>query len=232
MPETHYTAWFRFRSSAPAEDAFHVISFSGTEGLNTLFSFTIELASLNADIDAAAMLATEAEFAILREGAPDAVFRGFPARVDQGGHFGDYTFYTVELRPAFWKLTRLVGSAVFLNKKIREAAAEVLHSQQFFRFEHEFRLTRDYPAPEFAMQYGESLYDYLLFRMEQQGVYFYFAPDGDRVIFADAPQSHQDAAAKLAYSPASGLDHARREEVLQSFAMARAPLPSASAATP
>ena len=134
MPDTHYTEWFRFTSEALPEDTFHVIRFSGTEGLNRLFSFTIELASRNADLDTEALLNEPAAFTILREGDADpAVFKGYPARVDLGGHFGGFTFYTVELRPAFWKLTRLVGSAVFVNKKLRDATDEILRSQQFFK---------------------------------------------------------------------------------------------------
>ena len=225
MPDHAYTEWFRFRSSALPEDSFHVIRFTGTEGLNTLFSFTIELASRNANIDAESMLNAEAEFTILRENAPNAVFKGYPARVDQGGHFGDFIFYTVELRPAFWKLTQIWQSAIFLNKTLRDTAEELLNSQRFFQFRREFRLIRDYPAPEFAMQYEESLYDYILFRMEEQGAYFFFAPDSDRVIFADAPDSHDTSAATLSYSPASGLDFNRRQEILYTFSLSQSPLP-------
>ena len=35
------------------------------------------------------------------------------------------------------------------------------------------------------MQYEDGLFDYILFRMEEQGTDF-LAPDGDRVLFEDA----------------------------------------------
>ena len=75
-------------------------------------------------VDTGALLSAPATFTILREGAPDAVFSGYPARVEQGGHFNGYAYYTVELRPAFWKLTQVVQSAIFLN----QTAEEVTHS--------------------------------------------------------------------------------------------------------
>ncbi|MDO5483975.1 MAG: type VI secretion system tip protein TssI/VgrG, partial [Desulfovibrionaceae bacterium] len=218
--------WFRFTSQDLPEDLFHVVRFVGTEGLNTLFSFTIELVSADASVDPDLLLNAPATFTILRENAEDAVFQGYPAKVEQGGHFNGYTYYTVELRPSFWKLTQIRQSAIFLDKTVKDVAKSLLHSQKFFAFPHEFRLLRsDYPSPEFAMQYEESIYDYILWRMEEQGAYFYFAPDGDRVIFADAPQSHDAAAGRIHYSPASGLENTVREEVVTSFCLSRTPLP-------
>ena len=48
MQERRYTEWFRFVSQGVPGDAFHVVRFRGTEGLNTLFNFTIELVSADA----------------------------------------------------------------------------------------------------------------------------------------------------------------------------------------
>ena len=226
MPDSHPTELFHFTSSALPTETFHVTHFSGTEGLNALFSFTIALVSTNASVDPAKVLDAPASFIIRRDNGEDAVFQGYPARMEQGGMFNGYAYYKVELRPAFWKLTQAVQSAIFLNKNIQEVANELLNSQQFFSISHEFRLTRsDYPSPEFAMQYGESVYDYILWRMEEQGAYFYFAPDGDKIIFADAPQSHDTAPITVHYSPASGLEGDKREEVLTTFILAQSPLP-------
>jgi|GEM_PF-3223305 type VI secretion system VgrG family protein len=226
MPDRTPTELFHFASAALPPETFHVTHFSGTEGLNTLFSFTIDLVSPNASVDAAKVLGSPAIFTIRRDNGEDAVFRGFPARMEQGGLFNGYAYYQVELRPAFWKLTKPVQSAIFLDKSVQDVARELLNGQQFFNIPHEFRLTRsDYPKPEFAMQYGESVYDYILWRMEEQGAYFYFAPDGDRVIFADAPQSHDAAPVTVRYSPASGLEGDKREEVLTDFILTQTPLP-------
>ena len=84
---------------------------------------------------------------------------------------------------------------------------------------------RSYPSQEFAMQYEESIYDYILWRMEEQGAYFYFSPEGDKVIFADTPKSHDASAATVFYSPATGLENNHREEVISSFSLSQTPLP-------
>ena len=225
MQDSRYTEWFRFVSQNLPEDTFHVVRFTGTEGLNTLFSFTIDLVSSNVAVDTAALLSAPATFTILREDAPDAVFSGYPARVEQGGYFNGYAYYTVELRPAFWKLTQVVQSSIFLNQDIQDVTRSLLSGQQFFLIPYEFRLMRSYPSPEFSMQYEESVYNYILWRMEEQGAYFYFSPKGDTVIFADTPQSHDASSATLFYSPTTGLENNKREEVISSFSLAQTPLP-------
>ncbi|MBO4793775.1 MAG: type VI secretion system tip protein VgrG, partial [Deltaproteobacteria bacterium] len=226
MPDRAYTELFHFTSAALPPETFHVVRFRGTEGLNRLFSFSIDLVSQDSSVDARKVLGDSAVFTIRRQSGGDAVFQGFPTRVEQSGHFNGWTYYQVKLRPAFWKLAQIVQSAIFLDKTIQDVANELLNSQQFFSIPHEFRFTRsDYPAQEFAMQYGESVYDYILWRMEEQGAYFFFAPDGDKIIFADSPQSHDAPSITVSYSPATGLEGEKREEVLTAFTMARTPLP-------
>lgn len=220
------TELFRFTSKALPENTFHVLRFHGTEGINTLFSFTIDLVSTNVSVDAGKILSEKASFVIKRANGQNAVFVGYPARIEQGGFFNGYAFYSVELRPALWKLTQAAQSAIFLKQNVQKVVDDLLAREKFFPVAHEFRLTKkDYPTPEFAMQYGESLYEYILFRLEEQGVYYYFAKDTDTVVFADAPTSHDKAAATLTYSPVSGLEGALREEVLTDFTLTQTPLP-------
>ena len=229
MP-TPLTERFRFFSPVQTEKPFHVIGFTGVEGLHRLFDFHIDLVCADAAVDTGKLLAAPCRFEVLRDDdAAPAVFSGYPAQVEQRGFFNGYAYYAVHLRPTFWKLSGIRQSAVFLDKKLEDVLRELMTSQPFFQFPHEFRLmARDYPKPEFAMQYQESLYDYMCWRMEEQGAYFYFEEKNgaDTVVFADAPQSHSvENAPRLAYSPVSGLEGERREEVVVSFSLAQTPLP-------
>ena len=125
-----YKEWFRFSSAALPEEELHVVRFSGREGLNELFSFTIDLVSKNTQLNPGKILHAAAEFSILRKrGQPPAVFRGYPTRMDQGGHFNGWTYYTIELGPACKRLTQIRQSAIFLNKDIRDTARELLTSR-------------------------------------------------------------------------------------------------------
>ena len=106
MAESKYTELFRFEADGMPEDTFHVLSFRGTEALSSLFSFDVELVSKNMSLDLEELLAGNAKLTIKRGGGfPDAVFAGRPAAARQTGSFGEYAYYSVTLRPAFWKFT-------------------------------------------------------------------------------------------------------------------------------
>ena len=227
MAESKYTELFRFEADGMPEDTFHVLSFRGTEALSSLFSFDVELVSKNMSLDLEELLSGNAKLTIKRGGGfPDAVFAGRPAAARQSGSFGEYAYYSVTLRPAFWKFTQLVQSAIFLNKTAPETVDELISEERGFPLSFEMRLTAEYPKQEFAMQHEESVYDYITWRMEQQGAYFYFAPDGDKVIFSDSPQSHDGSAGTIYYSPATGLEGDKAGEVATSFSLCQTPLPA------
>ena len=227
MAESKYTELFRFEADGMPEDTFHVLSFRGTEALSSLFSFDVELVSKNMSLDLEELLAGNAKLTIKRGGGfPDAVFAGRPAAARQSGSFGEYAYYSVTLRPAFWKFTQLVQSAIFLNKTAPETVDELISEERGFPLSFEMRLTAEYPKQEFAMQHEESVYDYITWRMEQQGAYFYFAPDGDKVIFSDSPQSHDGSAGTIYYSPATGLEGDKTGEVATAFSLCQTPLPA------
>ena len=227
MAESKYTELFRFEADGMPEDTFHVLSFRGTEALSSLFSFDVELVSKNMSLDLEELLSGNAKLTIKRGGGfPDAVFAGRPAAARQTGSFGEYAYYSVTLRPAFWKFTQLVQSAIFLNKTAPETVDELISEERGFPLNFEMRLTAEYPKQEFAMQHEESVYDYIAWRMEQQGTYFYFAPDGDKVIFSDSPQSHDGPAGTIYYSPATGLEGDKTGEVATSFSLCQTPLPA------
>ena len=227
MAESKYTELFRFEADGMPEDTFHVLSFRGTEALSSLFSFDVELVSKNMSLDLEELLAGNAKLTIKRGGGfPDAVFAGRPAAARQSGSFGEYAYYSVTLRPAFWKFTQLVQSAIFLNKTAPETVDELISEERGFPLSFEMRLTAEYPKQEFAMQHEESVYDYIAWRMEQQGAYFYFAPDGDKVIFSDSPQSHDGSAGTIYYSPATGLEGDKTGEVATAFSLCQTPLPA------
>ncbi|MDR2673746.1 MAG: type VI secretion system Vgr family protein [Opitutaceae bacterium] len=223
------TELFRFVSRALPDETLHVIRFQGREGINELFSFTIELVSPNMSLDTEKLLSDRAVFHITREDGTQAVFNGYPSRVEQGGAFNGYCYYTVELRPALWKMTQIVQSRLFLNQTLGETLTELLRSEPFFSFPFALDFAgTDYPRREFAMQYEESVYDYLAWRLEEQGAYYYFeqSEERDTLHFADGPTAHLAAhTAVLRYAPVSGLEGARISENVIAFRLSQSQMP-------
>ncbi|MBO4684859.1 MAG: type VI secretion system tip protein VgrG, partial [Desulfovibrio sp.] len=222
---------FRFQSAALGPDAepLHVLRFSGTEGFSRLFSFDISLATRQKDIDTDAVLANPAVLAILRPGGNVARFTGYPTSLSLSSSYGGWQFWTLRLQPALWKLTQQVENRIFLDCTVQELAKEVLDKAASLQIDYDFRLYGAYGKQEFAMQHNESLYGFLAWKLERDGIYFFFdeTDTGGRVVFADAKEAHPDLpdGSELRYSPTSGLEAVHLEEVVSSFGMTASPLP-------
>ena len=221
---------FLFQSEGAPEKAFRVVRFSGREGLNILYRFEITLASQSRpDLDK--VLASPAKLTILRDGGSHAVFHGYPTLCAQNGHSNGWTFYTLVLQPAFWKTANVVMNQIFLDNDVKEILEETLKKNGAFESEHAFKLNGSYPKLDFSMQYNESVYDYMAFQMEKNGIYYYFdqQSSGEKLIFADSKDAHAKLpqTPSLRYSPVSGLENAHREELVASFSLNQTPLPKA-----
>ncbi|MBQ1539941.1 MAG: type VI secretion system tip protein VgrG [Desulfovibrio sp.] len=222
---------FRFQSAALAPDGepLHVLRFSGTEGFSRLFAFDISLATRRTGLDADALLTNPATLFILRPNGGLARFTGYPTSLALSSSYNGWQFWTLRLQPALWKLTQQVENRIYLDCTVEELAREVLDQAASMATDYEFRLYGSYGKQDFSMQLNESLYDFLAWKLERDGIYYFFDETGEgaRVVFADAKEAHPDlpGGSELRYSPTSGLEAVHLEEVVSSFGMTAAPLP-------
>lgn len=221
---------FRFHSQPVKEmDALRVVRFTGTEGLNMLYSFEIVLATQKNSLPLEEMLIYPAKLVILREDGRHATFSGLPTAIQQTTRYKGWTFYKLTLQPAFWKFSQIVQSRFYVDKNIREIIDGALGSIDYFHLSHEFRLYGNYDKQEFSMQHNESTYNFLAWKMERDGIYYYFdeKDEGEHLVFCDLPAAHEplDLTPDLYYSPTSGLESTHRDEVISTFSLNVSPLP-------
>ena len=228
--ELHARERFLFASRALQDDgALHVVRFSGQEGINMLYSFDITLATRESSLPVEEMLASGARLSIVRDNGSRASFSGFPTRIVQTSRYNDWTFYELTLQPGFWYYSQITQNSFFINKNVRQILSGCLDMMNNYGLTYEFNLSREYPVQEFSMQHNESMYDYMAWKMERDGIYYYFSEgdQGEHLIFTDSRLAHEPLAATptLRYSPVSGMEHAHREEVVTSFSRCSMPLP-------
>ena len=221
---------FRFQTQALRdENALRVVRFTGAEGLSTLYRFEIVLATQHVALPLERMLAEPARLVILREDGRHATFSGLPTHIQQTTRYNDWTFYKLTLQPAFWKFTQIVQNSFHIDRTVREIIDTSLDSVAYFDVSREFRLMGKYDTQEFSMQHNESIYDFLAWKMERDGIYYFFdeKDDGEHLVFADDPLAHAPLATTpdLYYSPTSGLEAAHRDEVISTFSLNVSPLP-------
>lgn len=222
---------FSFTSDALSRDhALLVLRFHGTEGLSSLYSFNISLATQLDSLPLEDMLASRARFVIKKgDSGRDAVFSGYIGSIAQTSRYNDWTFYEVTLHPGLWYATKTVQNNFFIDKNVREILEQCLGKLERCCPKYEFRLAQEYLKQDFSMQNNETLYDYMAWKMERDGLYYFFeeANDGERLVITDSRLTHVNVEGvnPLRYSPGSGLENAHREEVIPSFSLTCTPLP-------
>lgn len=229
-PDTHdITERFQFTSECLPKDGFHVVRFAGTEGLNSLYRFEITLASQSTHLSIERLLSSPAKLTLLREDGRHAHFHGYITQFTQSTHYNGWTFYTAVLQPRFWKLTQLVQNRIYLNKNVKDLVEEALFNATIQGMNTSFKLQGSYEPQAFSMQYNESLYDYIAWKLERDGLYYFFdqESDGESIVFTDNKYAHTSLkdTPTLTYSPTSGLENAHREEVISSFVLHQTQLP-------
>jgi type VI secretion system secreted protein VgrG len=225
---------FSFVSQAYAADTFDVVRMQGREALSQLFRFELVLVANDAAIDLAKMLQNNATFTI---GAPSGgahlrpltPYSGMLAEFEQLHHASGYTFYRAVLVPRAWRLTLMRTCEVYLNEQtIPQIVSRVLRDAQLTGSAVEMKLTGSYRPRSYVCQFQESHFDFVSRWLEKEGMYYYFAQNGeaDTLTIVDDRAMHAANVLPVNYRPSGELDTGVAPDSIQSFVCRVTPLPA------
>ncbi|MFO0838744.1 MAG: type VI secretion system tip protein TssI/VgrG [Phycisphaerae bacterium] len=194
-------------------DDLRVTAFSGEEGISELFSFQVELCSPGEPISVDAVIGKPCLLEIAgNEGS--RFVNGIVWRFERTGQARRFTYYSVQIVPVHWLLTKRQSCRIFqahncsdmtvpgIMKKVFELAGIPEERQRF-------ALTGSYTAREYVVQYRETDMDFISRLMEEEGIFFFYehAVDGHKMVVADSPSAHKPAGVhgEAAFRDASGL---------------------------
>ncbi|WP_432738124.1 type VI secretion system Vgr family protein [Maridesulfovibrio sp. FT414] len=220
---------FAFESKAVDKNSFSVVRFRGTEGLSTIYRFSIMLISEKSDLDIGAILQNPAEFTIKRDDG-DIPFKGMLSSFEQMHQAGKVCFYRAELVPKLWWATLTHCNQIFLNETPKGFLGDVLKKAGLKEgLSFDFKLQGSYPTWEYVCQYDESHFNFVSRWMERDGMYYYFeqTDQGEKMVITDTHIAHSPMkeGTSLSYSPPSNLDHTHRDEIVKNFMLKQQPLP-------
>ncbi|MDD6088901.1 MAG: type VI secretion system tip protein TssI/VgrG [Desulfovibrionaceae bacterium] len=218
---------FIFRTGAMPDGTFHILRFSGTEGISALYRFELTLVTQEQELPAESLLSEPAMLLIRRENAPDTFFHGILTEFTELSRQNGWSYCKAVLQPKAWKLTQRIFNAIDLDCTIPQLAENIFRENDI---DYDFRLSGQYAMQEFSMQYNESQFNYLSRKLEKNGIAYCFAHEAEheKIVFCDGPLAHSkmDDTPVLHYSPASGLETGHESEVIASFSITRTPLPA------
>lgn len=159
------------------DDALLLERFSGTEGISTLFSFTLDLlAPANTAIDFRLVLGDYVSVNITDASRTQRWFHGICSRFRQGatvnGTLGPLVCYHAEMVPLVWLLTRKVQSRIFQNQSVVEILQAVFKG--FFVSFEALAPFASFAKRTYCVQYNESDFAFASRLMEEEGIAYHF----------------------------------------------------------
>ncbi len=202
---------FSFRVSTLDEDAFHVVRFTGTEGLSKLYQFDLTLISEKTEIDLNTALSGTATLTIKRDQGENLVWHGILRGFRQQQKVDNHVFYRAVLVPKAWQLTQTVHNRIFLNQDLTQNLRDCLIDGGLSQgLDFAVNATDNYPKREYVCQYNESHFDFVSRWMERNGFYFFFDQSGpqEKMELTDSLSIHapHPQGETLFYEEPSGLD--------------------------
>ncbi|MCF5629462.1 type VI secretion system tip protein VgrG [Pseudomonas syringae] len=201
-------------SSPLGPDVLLLKEMSGGDELGRLFSYDLQLTSVDGALDLNQLLGKPMSLSVQLAGGAQRYFHGIVARCSQNVTRDQFASYQVTLRPWLWLLTRTSDCRIFQNLTIPQIIKQVFRDLGFSDFED--ALSKPYREWEYCVQYRESSFDFVSRLMEQEGIYYFFRHEKDRhvLVLADAYGAHQPAPGyeSVPYFPPDG-QHRERDHI-------------------
>lgn len=178
------------------EDALVLTALSGREAISELFHFRLETIWQDSKpLDFKRLLGQT----VTVELAPDELFspryiNGIVSSIAQGAwdREKDITFYTLEVVPQLWLLTRNTQIRIFQQKSTTEIIQKVISDLGLPS--PVMKTQKSYGPREYTVQYYESDFDFISRLMEQDGIYYFFQHDQGQhaLILTDQKSTFED----------------------------------------
>ncbi|HGE8242556.1 TPA: type VI secretion system tip protein TssI/VgrG [Aeromonas veronii] len=176
---------FTVKVGALAERTFAVASFTLTEALSQPFHLTLEVASHQDDLDFGDVLDQPCELLVWHHGALQRRVCGVVSEFAQGDSGFRRTRYTLEVKPALWRLGLRRNARIFQAQKPDEIIATLLQDHGIT--DYAFSLKNEHAQREYCVQYRETDLDFLHRLAAEEGLFYFFEFEQGkhRVVFAD-----------------------------------------------
>ena len=169
---------FTFQAGDLTTADLKVTAFTGTEGLNELYEFHVDLCSDNGNIDLATLVGKPCTLEIIARTGSRFV-NGIVRRFERVREGANLTYYAAEVVPVHWLLTRRIKSRIFQESSCPDMTVPGIIKKVFqdagipednFRF----ALERTYEKREYVVQYRESEMNFIARLMEDEGIFYFF----------------------------------------------------------
>lgn len=176
-----------------AEDYLLLKGMAGVEAISQPFRYTVEMLSEDPDVPLEELIGENVTIRLNHadegEGEP-RYFNGIVADLRQLEPNAGLHRYEATVVPWLWFLTQVADCRIFQQLTVPEILAKVFKTHGFEDFEE--RLSGNYPALEYCVQYRETDFDFVSRLMEEVGIYYFFTHEDGKhtLVLADSRAAH------------------------------------------
>lgn len=177
------------------KDVLLLQGFEGNESISDLFEFDLTMHSANHDISLDALIGEKATVVIKQTNKADRFINGIISEFRHTGTFllqdgtqsAIFSHYQMKLVPWFWTLTLNRDCRIFQNKNVLEIVREIFGEHKIANFE--MRVSGNYSAREYCVQYRESDFNFISRLLEEEGIFYFFehSKQAHKLVLADVP---------------------------------------------
>lgn len=184
-----------------------VLTLSGNEAISELFSFSLELAVEDDEMDFSAVVGANATLSLHY---PDSQrdIGGIVCRLEQRASTTPHTPYYIEFVPKVWLLTQRYDCRIFQEMSAPDIIGEVF-KRAGLSDAVSFSLSGSYPKRTYCVQYRETDWNFVSRLMEEEGIFYFFksTDSGTKLVIANTPQHHPDIDGEVAipFRPPTGM---------------------------
>jgi len=186
------------------KDKLLCVSLEGEEGINQLFSLTVEaLAPAGEEVRLDRLVGTQAVVSVLVKGAPERFFHGEIGGVEQVFENTRMLRHRIFLRPGLARLGLVRRSRIFHQKNLPDILREVAGESCPLVFEMS---RQDLPTRNLVTQYRETDLEFFLRLCSETGLAYYWrhGPDKHEMVLTSRT-SIANSSGELTFDPTEGI---------------------------
>ena len=160
----------------------------GHEGLSELFQFRLELAAeIGTAVPFDRLLGQKILASLVLPDKKTRYFGGICSRMAEGGRDQTFVYYSMDVVPEAWLLTRRAQSRIFQQKSVPEILKAV-----FAGLDVVYEIQGEFPSRDYCVQYRETDFNFACRLMEEEGIYYFFkhGASGHQMVLANTTQAH------------------------------------------
>lgn len=177
------------------KDSLLLTGLSGSEAISEIFSFQLDLlAELATKIEFEKVVGQKATVELRLPTGEKRYFDGLIKRLSQGKRDENFVYFSAELVPKLWLLTKKVRSRIFQQITVPDILGKV-----FSGLDVSYKLSANYCNRDYCVQYRESDFAFASRLMEEEGMYYFFdhTSNNHQLVVTDEATQHPPVSGQL-----------------------------------